>query len=168
MTFLTTRQRHRSFIDGPRGRLRVLCAAVALATMAACNPTEELVLADGSEQLWSTLEGDWLLVNYWAKWCAPCRVEVPELNELHEAGTTVLGVNFDGLAGSELQADITDLGIRFPVALHDPRERWGARRPEVLPTTLVVAPDGSLHAVLVGPQTRESLMAAMGNSPDDP
>lgn len=136
--------------------------ALALAALASCNPTETLALSDGSEQPWSTLEGDWLLVNYWAKWCAPCRVEVPELNELHESGTAVLGVNFDGLAGSELQADIAELGIRFPVALHDPRERWEADRPEVLPTTFIVAPDGTLHAVLVGPQSRESLTAAMG------
>ena len=109
------------------------------------------------------MEGDWLLVNYWAKWCAPCRVEVPELNEMHAAGTMVLGVNFDGLTGAELNADIADLDIRFPVAVHDPRERWGATRPEVLPTTLVVAPDGSLHAVLVGPQDRESLAEAMSD-----
>ena len=162
MTSPTTRQRHRSFIDAPRGRLRVLCATVALAALASCNPTETLALSDGSEQPWNTLEGDWLLVNYWAKWCAPCRIEVPELNELHESGTAVLGVNFDGLTGPELNADITDLGIHFPVALHDPRERWGADRPEVLPTTFIVAPDGTLHAVLVGPQTRESLTAAMG------
>lgn len=149
-------------------RLRLLCAAFAFAALASCSPTDTLVLADGSEQPWRTLEGDWLLVNYWAKWCAPCRVEVPELNEMHEAGTTVLGVNFDGLAGAELHADITDLGIRFPVALYDPRERWEAARPEVLPTTLIVAPDRSLHAVLVGPQSRESLMAAMDTGPDDP
>ena len=161
MTCPNTRRRHRSFIDGRRGRLRAFGVAVAFAALASCNPTETLALSDGSEQPWSTLEGDWLLVNYWAKWCAPCRVEVPELNELHESGTAVLGVNFDGLAGSELDADITDLGIRFPVALHDPRERWGAARPEVLPTTFIVAPDGSLHAVLVGPQSRESLEAAM-------
>lgn len=161
MTCPTTRPRHRSFIDGLRG-LRVLGAAFALAALASCNPTETLALSDGSERPWSTLEGDWLLVNYWAKWCAPCRVEVPELNELHESGTAVLGVNFDGLAGSELHADITELGIRFPVALHDPRERWEADRPEVLPTTFVVAPDGTLHAVLVGPQSRDSLTAAMG------
>ena len=165
MTCLTTRQRHRSFIDGPRRGLHFVCAAIALAALVSCDPTDTLALADGSEQPWSTLEGDWLLVNYWAKWCAPCRVEVPELNEMHEAGTAVLGVNFDGLAGPELDADITDLGIRFPVALHDPRERWGAERPEVLPTTFIVAPDGTLHAVLVGPQSRESLMAAMGIGP---
>ena len=163
MTFLNTRQRHRSFTDGPRGRLRFLGVALALTALASCDRADTLTLADGTEQPWSALEGDWLLVNYWAKWCAPCRVEVPELNELHEAGTAVLGVNFDGLAGAELQADILELGIRFPVALHDPRERWGAARPEVLPTTFLVAPDGSLHAVLVGPQSRESLTAAMGS-----
>lgn len=162
MTFLTILRRRRSSIDGPIGRLHFLCATVVLAALAACNPTEPLALADGSERHWSALEGDWLVVNYWAKWCVPCRVEVPELNDMHEAGTAVLGVNFDGLAGHELNADIKELGIRFPVALHDPRERWGAERPEVLPTTFIVAPGGALRAVLVGPQDRASLAAAMG------
>ncbi len=147
----------------PHRGLSLPClAAVLSVVVSACNESPSLALADGSEQPWSAFEDDWLLVNYWAKWCAPCRVEVPELNEMHAAGTAVLGVNFDGLAGPELNADIADLDIRFPVALHDPRERWGAVRPEVLPTTLVVAPDGSLHGVLVGPQDRESLARAMG------
>lgn len=162
MTLANIRRRRRSFIRNLGLGLSALFMAAALATVPACNGAATLELADGSVQSWSTLEGDWLLVNYWAEWCAPCRVEVPELNEMHAAGTMVLGVNFDGLAGSELNADIAELGIRFPVAVHDPRERWGATRPEVLPTTLVVGPDGNLHAVLVGPQDRESLARAMG------
>ena len=136
-------------------------AAALAAALAACDRESTFELADGSERPWSTFEGDWLVVNYWAKWCAPCRVEVPELNEMHATGTAVLGVNFDGLAGAELNADIAALDIHFPVVVHDPRKRWGATRPEVLPTTLMIAPDGNLHAVLVGPQDRESLARAM-------
>src|SRR3546814_7187463 len=55
------------------------------------------------------LEGQWLVINYWAEWCAPCRTEIPELNaldkQLKSQSASVLGVNFDGLRGSELRSE---------------------------------------------------------------
>ena len=52
------------------------------------------------------LEGQWLVINYWAEWCKPCRTEIPELNRLAVAlegqGARVLGVNFDALQGEAL------------------------------------------------------------------
>jgi thiol-disulfide isomerase/thioredoxin len=69
--------------------------------MAGCA-RPELELADGSGSSWEQWQGQWLIINYWAEWCAPCRKEIPELNELHhdgaDAGVVVLGVNFDGCA----------------------------------------------------------------------
>ena len=119
---------------------------------------------------WDQLAGKWIVVNYWAEWCKPCRVEIPELNRLHEAGAdagiVVLGVNFDGLTGERLQRLIDQFHIEFPVLLEDPAPRWSQERPTVLPTTLVIDPDGKLHEVLVGPQTFESLAEAVGLEPD--
>ena len=51
------------------------------------------------------LEGQWLLINYWAEWCGPCRKEIPELNRLAQhpqAAVQVLGVNYDGVQGEAL------------------------------------------------------------------
>jgi len=71
------------------------------------------------------LEDQWLVINYWAEWCGPCRTEVPELNALDSArdDVTVLGVNFDGLQGDELAAAADDLGIAFRVLSVDPADR---------------------------------------------
>ena len=47
-----------------------------------------------------------VLINYWAVWCAPCRKEIPEFNELaaeHANQVTVLAVNFDGSQGDQLR-----------------------------------------------------------------
>ncbi|MEZ5558908.1 MAG: TlpA disulfide reductase family protein [Pseudomonadales bacterium] len=125
----------------------------------------ELELADGSRASWSDWQGRWLLINYWAEWCAPCRQEIPELNRLQAqrgADTVqVLGVNFDGLSGEPLDRLITDLGIEFPVLLTDPRARWQQPLPSVLPSTLVINPEGELVQVLVGPQNLESLSRAI-------
>lgn len=117
---------------------------------------------DGSTRAWSSFDGDYLLVNYWAEWCKPCRKEIPELNELdHEEGISVVGVNFDGIRGDELLDLMARLNVEFPVALEDPREVWGVDPIEVLPTTIVVDPAGQAKQVLIGPQTAATLRAAM-------
>lgn len=104
------------------------------------------------------------MINYWAEWCAPCWAEVGELNALNEEKTlsaAVVGVNFDGVEGEELQQLITKMDIRFPVAVDDPQPIWGYDRPQVLPMTVIIGPDGDLRGQLQGPQTLDSLLAAM-------
>jgi thiol-disulfide isomerase/thioredoxin len=106
--------------------------------------------------------GDWVLVNYWAEWCKPCIQEVPELNRLDgEQGITVLGVNYDGVTGDALAAQIDALDIAFAQLPSDPAAELGIDRPQVLPTTVVIDPDGRRVATLVGPQTAETLREAM-------
>jgi thiol-disulfide isomerase/thioredoxin len=105
--------------------------------------------------------GGWTFVNYWAQWCKPCIKEIPELNALHALpGYTVLGVNYDGAVGEELQLQLDALGVAFPTLAEDPASRFGLERPQVLPTTLVLAPGGELRQVLIGPQTEATLLAA--------
>jgi thiol-disulfide isomerase/thioredoxin len=103
------------------------------------------------------------VVNYWAEWCKPCIKEIPELNELAQANPElrVFGVNYDGFTGEELAQQVQKLGIEFPLLAEDPATRLGTARPVVLPTTLILTPDGELAATLVGPQTLESLLAAI-------
>jgi thiol-disulfide isomerase/thioredoxin len=101
----------------------------------------------------------WNVINYWAIWCKPCREEIPELNQLNQIeNVVVLGVNFDGKVGEALVSDAGDLGIAFTI-IDDPSYGLNISRPSVLPTTLVLSPEGTLVATLVGPQTAESIMA---------
>jgi thiol-disulfide isomerase/thioredoxin len=111
------------------------------------------------------LEGQWLLINYWAQWCAPCRAEVAELNQLAEQlkaqSVTVLGVNFDQLQGSELTKASAALGIKYRVLAQDPAARWQLPRSEVLPVTYIVDPHGQLRERLLGEQTAVGLRARL-------
>lgn len=109
------------------------------------------------------LADQWVLVNYWAEWCGPCRTEIPELNTLDEAqgDVTVLGVNFDGLQGDELIAAADALGIDFTVLSQDPAERLELPRSAVLPVTYIVDSTGRVRASLVGEQTAEGLLARL-------
>ncbi len=110
--------------------------------------------------------GRWTLVNYWAEWCGPCRDEIPELNEIQKMGAelsvSVVGVNYDGVTGQALASLIETMGINFPVLLEDPRVRWELATPSILPTTLLINPNGELVTILIGPQTVESLLEAVG------
>ena len=83
--------------------------------LTACSPEAPVRFADGSFTQSSHWDGRWLVINYWAEWCAPCRDEIPELNELHHArvnhGLVMLGVNWDGLQGEKLTDVIERLEI---------------------------------------------------------
>jgi thiol-disulfide isomerase/thioredoxin len=107
-------------------------------------------------------KGQWVYVNYWAQWCKPCIKEIPELNALDadHNDITVLGVNYDGVTGQELEQQLTSLKVGFDTLSSDPSEALGIPRPMVLPTTVIIAPSGELHSTLLGPQTLETLLRA--------
>ena len=109
--------------------------------------------------------GKLVLINYWAIWCAPCRKEVPELNELmHEYSDKllVIGINYDDAQGDQLIGEMTRLGIEFPNLTKqtnqaDPRLLWDMQPVTVLPETLIIGADGNLQQRLIGPQDKASL-----------
>ena len=151
------------------GRIGVLSILLACLSLVGCSSEPSFRVADGSSIRFSDLHGEWVVLNYWAEWCAPCREEIPELNELRQQGSQrgveirVLGVNYDGLEGADLNAVMQRMEIEFPVLLDDPRENFRIGRAEVLPMTVVIDPRGTVQAVLAGPQTSESLLARAGS-----
>ena len=148
---------------------RCMSLMLMLALLAGCAKPD---FSDTSGQGYrlSSFEGSWLVINYWATWCAPCIKEIPELialDENHE-DIRVFGVNFDAPPPAEMAAQIEKMKITFPVLAEDPYLRLGVEKPTVLPTTVIVGPDGQVASVLVGPQTEESLLAAIGDRAGSP
>ncbi len=138
--------------------MRILALLFSLLMLNGCMGEDK----SNSEPGISDYQGQWLVINYWAKWCKPCLKEIPELNELDRQfdNVSVLGVNYDGATGEDLSQQISAFSIEFPVLSHDPAAQLGTRRPSVLPTTLILNPQGELTATLVGPQTVLSLSEA--------
>lgn len=150
--------------------MRLLCNSLLLIGLtllvAACdgdgNGSGE---ANRDAPTFTDYRGKWVVINYWAQWCKPCIHEIPELNALAAAEAdrvVVLGVDYDNHQGPELQAAIDKLGITFAVLASDPAATLGIERPNVLPTTVLVDPEGAVREVLRGPQTRASLQRTMG------
>ena len=141
---------------------RRLTAALVCLFLLGCDqaPAPEVTAGIGN----LNADGHWQVINYWAIWCHPCRKEIPELNEFatsRHQDTRVYAVNFDGVTGEALLVQANELGIDFILLEEDPAARLGYAPPTVLPTTLIIDPDGNIVARLLGPQTEDSLHAAM-------
>ena len=103
------------------------------------------------------LTGGVTLVNFWASWCGPCRIEHPQLNRLSAEGVTVIGVN---------QADRPENARAFLRALGDPFRVIGVdadRRAGIewgvygLPETFVIDKQGRIRHRHVGPITERDM-----------
>lgn len=136
---------------------------LSVLVLTACDQAEPLGMDQyGVAVPESLLAEQWLVINYWAQWCAPCRKETPQLNRLQERlqhkGVRVLGVNYDQLQGEELLADSQLLGIVFTVLSDDPALRFNLPAAQGLPATYIVDPQGQLVSQLQGEQTEQSLL----------
>ncbi|MEN5090052.1 TlpA disulfide reductase family protein [Pseudomonas protegens] len=111
------------------------------------------------------IDKQWLVLNYWAEWCGPCRTEVPELNALNEQlkgqSATVLGVNFDNVQGEELKSASEKLGIKFTVLAQNPEQLFDLPRSEALPVTYIIDDKGKVREQLLGEQTAAGVLAKL-------
>lgn len=142
--------------------MKYLLCLILMATLTACGGSDTGAAKATSLQL-QDLRGQWVVINYWAKWCKPCLEEIPELNALAEKHPkiVVLGVNYDGATGDELATQAAQFNIKFRLLEEDPAAQLGISRPVVLPTTLLLNPEGQVSKTLVGPQTEQSLLEAL-------
>ena len=145
--------------------MKTILACCCLILLCGCQKPSDFVDAHGHGHSFSDYRGKWVLVNYWATWCGPCREEIPALNKLaktHADKLVLLGVDYDQPKGKKLLEQIAKMNITYPVIAGDPQKKLGIKQPEVLPTTFVFGPGMSLKATLVGPQTEASLLKAIG------
>ena len=127
-------------------------------------PAFTLTTLDGDRTVGlASLRGQVVLVNFWASWCVPCRVEQPALRQLWERyrdqGAVVLGVSFED-AVSSARSSATQYGSTWPL-LSDPGSRTAIAYGVVgVPETFLIAPDGTIAgkrigAVSYGPMSEE-------------
>jgi peroxiredoxin len=92
--------------------------------------------------------GQVVLVNFWASWCGPCKLEMPHLNRLHDkyraSGVLLLGVNIDEDPRAA-QAAATKLGVKFPVLLDSDRAVSRLYDMGSMPATVLIDRDGRVR-----------------------
>ena len=116
-------------------------------------PGFELTADTGMGVSLDDYRGKYVLLNFWATWCAPCVQEVPSLNQLHQElnndGLVVLAVSVDSQQDS-YSAFLERFGVSFPTA-RDPDMKipslYGTNR---YPETYLIDPEGYVLRKYVG------------------
>jgi thiol-disulfide isomerase/thioredoxin len=118
---------------------------------------------DGKVHSLADYKGKWVIVNYWATWCPPCLEEIPDLVKFHErhskqgGDAVVLGVNFEDISKDQLANFVEGQMITYPILRSEPLGMTPLGSIPGLPTTFIVAPDGTPVASQVGPVTGKQL-----------
>ena len=133
--------------------------------LAACAQSEEVdfTLPDlqGEPRSLSEFRGKWVVVNYWATWCPPCRDEMPELEVFHanhkDTDAVVLGVNMEQISLKRLREFAEEQFISFPILRTKPSARTELGAVPGLPTTYLIDPQGRVAGRKLGPLTLRRL-----------
>lgn len=144
---------------------RLLTGASLLLTLglwmqAVAEPADfTLTSLHGEQVTLSDYRGRWVVVNFWASWCAPCVRELPELVEFQrdEPDVQVLGINFEDIDADEARRFLEPFGINFPNLRVDSVPLVPFEPLDGLPTTAIVDPSGRLVVRHTGPITASHL-----------
>jgi cytochrome c biogenesis protein CcmG, thiol:disulfide interchange protein DsbE len=120
-------------------------------------PPLRAVTLDGTKRVRTLADykGKVVLLNVWATWCEPCRVEMPSIEKVHREfgaqGLSVVAVSIDD-AGTEpaIRAFVKELGLTFEI-LHDPTQATKASYQITgYPETFIIGREGKIRKKVIG------------------
>jgi Peroxiredoxin len=119
-------------------------------------PNLDLPTIDGGRYVLAEQRGKWVVVNFWATWCAPCLKEMPELSALHSMreNIRVVGLAYEETTPEALQAFLAERPVTYPVVIADPyAPPADFATPRGLPMTFLINPQGRVVHHFLGPVT---------------
>lgn len=128
------------------------------------TPALKLDTLDGTPYDLSARRGKWVVVNFWATWCAPCLKEMPELSALDamREHVEVVGLAYEEIEPEALRAFLDKHPVVYPIAIvdvYDPPADF--ETPRGLPMTYLIAPDGKVAKQFLGPVTAKEIEDAI-------
>jgi thiol-disulfide isomerase/thioredoxin len=150
MLFAGIRMSHQNGVAAISPRTGQLMGAVA--------PDFELQALDGKNLKLSGLRGKAVLLNFWATYCEPCKVEMPWFVELQKEygpqGFQILGVAMDDASTEDIAQFAKDMGVNYPILLGKEAVGVSYGGVNVLPTTFFLDRNGKVVAREFGLQSR--------------
>ena len=121
-------------------------------------PDFTLDALDGKAVTLSGYHGQAVLLNFWATWCGPCKVEMPWFVELQKEygpqGLQIVGVAMDDASKEDIEKFVKEMGVNYPILVgkESVGDQYGGVN--VLPTTFFIDRDGKIVAREFGLQSR--------------
>jgi thiol-disulfide isomerase/thioredoxin len=116
-------------------------------------PALDLADLDGKQWTLHALAGHVVLLNFWATWCEPCRIEMPSLSAIalahRDAGLVVLAVNYKESAQT-VRAFLEHMPYKATILLDADGDAATEWTPRVFPTTVLIGRDGKPMATVTG------------------
>jgi peroxiredoxin/outer membrane lipoprotein-sorting protein len=130
-------------------------------------PAFTLTGVKGSTVSLANYKGKVVLLDFWATWCRPCRIEMPLVqklyNELKPKGLVVFGVNLME-EPAQVKRFLADNQIGFPILLDREGKVAESYKAEGIPTLVIVGKDGKVSSYFTGLREEEVLRAALAKA----
>jgi thiol-disulfide isomerase/thioredoxin len=121
-------------------------------------PDFDLQTIDGKNMKLSDFRGKAVLLNFWATWCGPCKIEMPWFVELQKQygpqGLQIVGVAMDDSSTQDIAKFVNEMGVNYPILLGKEAVGQSYGGVGVLPTTFFIDRDGKFVAREFGLQSR--------------
>jgi len=146
----------------------MICIAVVVCGLVSCNPkadsaasistndAADFTLKDlnGNDFSLSSTKGKVVILDFWATWCPPCRMEIPHFQALHkqygDKGLVIVGVALDQGGVRDVKPFVKSNGVTYPIVIGNQKvvESYGGVRG--IPTTFVIDRKGQIVTKVVG------------------
>ncbi len=156
---------------GTPGAAPAAPGAGGTATTSREQPTLRVDTLDGGVFDLADHRGRWVVVNFWATWCAPCLKEMPELSALDamREHIQVVGLAYEEIEPEAMRAFLDERPVVYPIAILDPfAPPADFETPKGLPMTYLIAPDGRVAKQFLGPVTAEGIEAMIAEAGGPP
>ena len=121
-------------------------------------PEFQLQTLDGKSMKLSDFRGKAVLLNFWATWCGPCKIEMPWFVELQKQygpqGLQIVGVAMDDSSTEDIAKFGKEMGVNYPILLGKEAVGESYGGVGVLPTTFFIDRDGKFVGREFGLQSR--------------